>query len=400
MVGVGPTCAGDTCAEPPLPTVTEQRTHFGLWSVLSSPLTISMDFRNESLVDSVWDILTNTAALDVNSAWAGAPGGQLAQSADSVVLEHCTPGWARDLNCTVPTWQVWWKPLPGGSAALFVTNNALVGNASVRIVLSALPSLACATTSCDVLDVWSQAPAGQASGSFSVDALAPHDSAFVVLSTPKGRDSAAPTPVTFSVDTTAVVHTVSPRYVSAGVDWHTNAEEVPAWNQSSAMVIDLENQDFKALAAAFAPAHLRIGGSEGDCIVYEVSGGDCAAYPMEPNTFCYNNSEGSGFAGAFCLSMQRFDALVDFAVAAGWSVAFGLNAMLGRGGNASQPMDTRNVRALLQRVHDKNSSAAFAHLLDFGKVSANTYHLANCLIRHLTITPTAHLIITPIRVRQ
>jgi heparanase 1 len=177
--------------------------------------------------------------------------------------------------------------------------------------------------------------------------------------------AAAPLPLSISVDVSRVVHEVSPRFVSANFDWHTDAEETPAWVNASAMKIDLANADLRALAAAFAPAHLRIGGSEGDCIVYEISGGDCAAHPMEAGTFCYNNSDGSGFPGAFCLSTQRWDALVEFASAAGLHIAFGLNAMLGRNGNPKTPLDTSNIRALLQRVHSNNASAAFARTIDF-----------------------------------
>lgn len=177
--------------------------------------------------------------------------------------------------------------------------------------------------------------------------------------------AAAPLPLNISIDVSRVVHEVSPRFVSANFDWHTDAEEAPAWINASAMKIDLANADLRALAAAFAPAHLRIGGSEGDCIVYEISGGDCAAHPMEAGTFCFNNSDGSGFPGAFCLSAQRWDALVEFASAAGLHIAFGLNAMLGRGGNPKTPLDTSNLRALLQRVHSNNASAAFARTIDF-----------------------------------
>ena len=48
------------------PTVTEQRTHFGLWCTLSAPLTLSMDFQNKTATDSVWHIITNTHAIAVN----------------------------------------------------------------------------------------------------------------------------------------------------------------------------------------------------------------------------------------------------------------------------------------------------------------------------------------------
>ena len=191
MVGVGPTCAGDTCGadEPPLPTVTEQRTHFALWAILSSPLTLSMDFSNASLVDSVWPFITNTDVLAVNAAWAGSAGGQLAQSSETIVLQHCTPGWAGDKNCTVPITQSWYKPLPGGAVAVLVANNALEGNASVSVSFSSLPAgaLACAQSACDVFNVLEQASAGTATGSFDVAALMPHDCAFVILSPPKQR---------------------------------------------------------------------------------------------------------------------------------------------------------------------------------------------------------------------
>ena len=50
------------------PTVTEQRTHFGLWCTMSSPLTLSLDFTNKTAVESVWPIITNTHAIDVNQA--------------------------------------------------------------------------------------------------------------------------------------------------------------------------------------------------------------------------------------------------------------------------------------------------------------------------------------------
>jgi alpha-galactosidase len=186
MVGVGPTCAGDTCgeAEPPLPTLSEQRSHFGLWCILSSPLTLSMDFENSTLVDSVWDIVTNVDAIQVNQQWVGLPGGQLAErSTSNVTLQHCTPGWAGDKDCSVPSTQGWWKPLPGNSTAVFLVNNDPLQTLTARAALSGIPGLACAT--CAVYNIWTQQETGETSGTFSA-LLAPHDSAFVVLS-PPGR---------------------------------------------------------------------------------------------------------------------------------------------------------------------------------------------------------------------
>lgn len=181
MVGVGETCAGDACSssDPPLPTITEQRTHYGLWCALSSPLTLSMDFLNTSRVDQVWPIITNTDALAVNQAWAGSPGGCHYRSSANVTLEHCTPGWAGDKPCTIPELQSWHKPLPGARTAVFVANHAL-GPRDVSIVFADVPGLACAPR-CSVYDVWRQAPVGVASTTYSVAALPSHDSVFVIL---------------------------------------------------------------------------------------------------------------------------------------------------------------------------------------------------------------------------
>jgi hypothetical protein len=186
MIGVGSTCAGDTCAAP-LPTLTEHVSHFYLWCILSSPLTLSMDFENSTLVDAVWPTVTNVAAIAVNQQWAGAPGGQLAlaQSAGNVTLQHCTPGWAGDKNCTVPLTQGWWKPLPGGAVAVLYLNNDPQAALPVTVDLAALGAavaLPCAPT-CGVFDVAGQAERGQQSGSYEVT-LQPHESLFHVLHAP------------------------------------------------------------------------------------------------------------------------------------------------------------------------------------------------------------------------
>ena len=57
-----------------LPTSAEDRTHFGAWAIVSSPLILGMDLTSSDVVDRVWDIITNTEVLEVNQAWAGHPG--------------------------------------------------------------------------------------------------------------------------------------------------------------------------------------------------------------------------------------------------------------------------------------------------------------------------------------
>ena len=186
-------------------------------------------------------------------------------------------------------------------------------------------------------------------------------------------------PLTVTVNVTTIINEVSPLYVSANFDWHTDAEEFPAWVNSSAMVIDLDNINLRALAAAFAPSHLRVGGSEGDCIIVDLSGNDCNTLLPKTQAFCVNNS--IGYPNAFCLSTSRWDEILSFAQDSGMHIAFGLNAMLGRNGTAGPgPFDSSNVIGFLKYLYTKNSSVEFARTLtlEFGnelefKVDASTY---------------------------
>jgi len=127
------------------PSVAEQRTHFGLWCTLSSPLTLSLDFTNSTAVASVWDIITNTHAIAVNQAWAGSPGTVFKTGGQTIVLgpsrgfrEQWGPAgeWRGTeqhvYQVSVPTWQAWYKPLPDGGAAIFVANH---GNVTANITI-------------------------------------------------------------------------------------------------------------------------------------------------------------------------------------------------------------------------------------------------------------------------
>jgi alpha-galactosidase len=174
-----------------MPTLAEHRTHFGLWCVLSSPLTLSIDFSNATNTDLVWPVVSNVLAVGVNQAWAGSPGGRFAEAADNATLEHCTPVWAGDKNCTLPSWQAYYKPLPPDPSspsaprvALFLANLGPTP-LDLSLPLSSVPALPCGGGAGDcvyaVTDVWAQAQAGQADGVWDVRALAPHDSAFAVL---------------------------------------------------------------------------------------------------------------------------------------------------------------------------------------------------------------------------
>jgi len=130
-----------------------------------------------------------------------------------------------------------------------------------------------------------------------------------------------------------VLNTVAPEYVSANFDWHLDTEEAPAWVNASIMrwgsngFINLEDTRLRTLTSALAPMHLRVGGSEGDLVVYNVAGTECQTE-----------------AAQFCLTMDRWDELYSFARDTGVTIAFGLNAMAGRA-NSSSRMNFTNLGA-------------------------------------------------------
>lgn len=56
-------------------SLAETRTHFAAWAIMSSPLFLSHDVTNESIMDQVWPIISNREIIAINQAWAGFSGG-------------------------------------------------------------------------------------------------------------------------------------------------------------------------------------------------------------------------------------------------------------------------------------------------------------------------------------
>jgi len=55
-------------------SATQDRSHFGAWVVVSAPLILGFDLTDQSKMDRVWDIISNTEAIQVSQTWAGHPG--------------------------------------------------------------------------------------------------------------------------------------------------------------------------------------------------------------------------------------------------------------------------------------------------------------------------------------
>ena len=54
-------------------TMEETRTHFGAWSIVSSPLTLSHDVNNDTVMDQIWDYIANPEAIAVNQGEPSLP---------------------------------------------------------------------------------------------------------------------------------------------------------------------------------------------------------------------------------------------------------------------------------------------------------------------------------------
>jgi heparanase 1 len=102
----------------------------------------------------------------------------------------------------------------------------------------------------------------------------------------------------------------SPSMVSFNFDWNTG----DSWANASVMVVDLTSKRLRALTAAMSPAHLRIGGSDGDAATYLVD-------PTNPPVPCDPD---------YCLGMPRWRELLEFSKDVGVDLVFGLNLCYGR----------------------------------------------------------------------
>lgn len=89
-------------------------------------------------------------------------------------------GTAKRTTFSVPSWQLWYKPLSGGSFAVFFANHHPAAAASFKITFSTIPGVG-RGSSFDVTDVWQHTTSARASKAWTFDRIQPRDSSFLVL---------------------------------------------------------------------------------------------------------------------------------------------------------------------------------------------------------------------------
>lgn len=136
----------------------ESRTHFGAWCIVSSPLILGLDITNKTLLDSVWDIITNPEAIAVNQNWEGHPGRLVNISENSGL-------------------QIWAKKQSHGAQAVLVINNSDKNIESITIQLSSLGL----SQECNVRDIWERKNLSPVQKEWDIKNLGSHGSAFVLF---------------------------------------------------------------------------------------------------------------------------------------------------------------------------------------------------------------------------
>jgi len=172
-------------------TYPESRSHFGAWCVVSAPLILGFDLTNNQKMDQVWDIITNTEAIEVSQTWAGHPGRLLSQASEKIKL--VVPYTIRDIErlerldishtdhhfSVVGAWQIWSKKLANGAQAALLVNT---GSASTTISLHLADLGFSSTQKVTLRSLWDHKDIGVMNDAetYSVT-LAAHDSSFVRL---------------------------------------------------------------------------------------------------------------------------------------------------------------------------------------------------------------------------
>jgi len=139
--------------------ITQSRTHFGAWCIVSAPLYLSFDLTDVATVDLVWSIISNKEAIAVNQAWHGHPG--------RLVKDY-------------GNFQLWAKRLADGAQAALMLNrrDSIVKNVTVPVKMLGAELAKGATAR----DVWAKRDMPMADAAvWTIPELKAYDSAFVIF---------------------------------------------------------------------------------------------------------------------------------------------------------------------------------------------------------------------------
>ena len=178
----------------------ETRTHFAAWVIVSSPLTLSHDVNNGTVMDAVWPIISNPEVIAVSQTYAGHSGSPFKNSSARVVLDSLNyAAMHKELDplgeeaaslgpTNAPATQYFYKPLGGADIAVLLMNN---GDAATDLELDFADVPGLKGTACTVRDLWSRSDLGQFDKTYTAKAVASHDAPFLKLTCPPAPPATA-----------------------------------------------------------------------------------------------------------------------------------------------------------------------------------------------------------------
>ena len=163
-----------------------------------------------------------------------------------------------------------------------------------------------------------------------------------------------------SIDRNAsIIGTVRPEFVSTTLDWWPR--ETEGWGNSSVVNADLTHPNLIAAARGLSPLFIRIGGSQADSVMYNMSpNGTSTAEEatLKAKVYCEKRPQ-------LCLTMQRWDEVLLFANDVGARIVFTLAYIhhtrdSSLEANDQRDWDSTNARQLLQyTAQSKHANRVF-----------------------------------------
>lgn len=167
----------------------EARTHFGAWSIVSSPLILSHDMSNDTITDAIWPIISNKEVIAVNQAWAGESGNLFASSRRTMTVtspvskKQGSLSSATEVQTTVALWQQWSKKVNAATlaTAVLVMNNGLAKE-DITVTFADVPAFKglSSTQTYSVRCLYGHKDLGVFSGTYAL-ALEKHDSRMLLI---------------------------------------------------------------------------------------------------------------------------------------------------------------------------------------------------------------------------
>jgi alpha-galactosidase len=160
----------------------EAQTHFSAWAIVSSPLTLSHDVNNDTIMDAIWPVISNKEVIAVNQEWAGHSGSPFKKADTNVTLDNYyyrLDGMLKPHIHEVPSWQFFYKPLKNNRFAVLLINHD--SNAQdLTLTFTDIPGNTC--TKCQVRCLIGHKDLGSFDATIVAKAVESHGSRFFVVS--------------------------------------------------------------------------------------------------------------------------------------------------------------------------------------------------------------------------